>query len=157
MKLLLTTLIALLAFPAFAADGDKCDIVAVPISVQDKGTWRTDVCIDVCDANVAADSDCTEFDFKAQYGLPDTLIFEIQDNDGNCSGTPAIAVTTGPVTGGTPSYEISTTAVIIDDNPNRVVVDTQAAALSRFLFFAVSGDAGCTDLDLRMFLVNRKN
>ena len=149
--------VLVLALPTFAwaADGDNCDSDVGRVS---RGVWTTSVCVNVCDAAVAADSTCAEFDL-GNAGMPDILIFEREENDANCSdaGGPVITITTGPTTGGSPSYDLTSTAVLLNDTINRITIDTQTAPLSRYLFFTTSDDTACTDYDVRMYLVNRTN
>jgi hypothetical protein len=92
--------------------------------------------------------------------MPDLLIFEYEEKTGSsCSGTPDVTIKTGPITGGDPAYDISTSAVVLNPTTNRVIVDTSRATLDRFLFTVTADDGACAagDLDVRMMFVNRKN
>jgi len=138
--------------PSWAADGDGCDTDSQG-QVTGAG-WRTITCVQLCDAKVEADSSCTEFDFNT-ISRADLIILEREENDANCSdvGGPTFTFTTGPVTGGTPDYDLSGSVVILNDTTDRVVIDSSAAAPNRYLFTAIADDTACTDVDVRMYLV----
>lgn len=141
---------------AFGADGDQCDDSSdADIPLSTRGQWQAVACVQLCDGK-AATEECDEYDFADSPGVPDILIFEYQDNSGNCGGTPDLTITTGPVTGGTPSYDISSSTVVLNPTTNRIIVITEGAPLDRFLFTSLADDASCDDLDVRMFFVNRK-
>lgn len=156
MKTWLPLLVAVaLVVPAtsWAADGDACDSDTGLITT---GAWRHVACINVCDGKAAADSSCTEFDLDSS-GMPDIIVFEREDVGADCTdpGGPTITITTGPVTGGSPSYDLDTSTVVLNDTTERVVISTKDAIVDRYLFFATSDDTACTDVDVRMYLFNR--
>ena len=141
----------LLAPTALAADGDACDSGIGKIT---RGRHQTVVCVNLCDTKVAANSSCADFDMNT-VGMPDQIVFEYEENGvATCSGTPDFAITTGPITGGTPSYELDATAVVLNPTTNRVIVDARTAVLDRWLFTAITDDAACLDVDIRMYLIN---
>lgn len=164
MKMLLALggLIGALLLPALSwgADGDSCQshTADAAIPLFNKGVWIPIACVQLCDGKAAADSACTEFDFADAPGMPELIVLEYEEDPANmdCSGTPDYTFTTGPITGGTPSYAIDATAVIANPTTNRIVIDVSQAPLDRFLFTAIADDAGCTDVDVRMFLYTRK-
>lgn len=165
MNLLPLLLTLLLATPVWAAnpktDGVVCASHTANARVPGitRGRWVETGCYNVCDAYAAADTGaaCNEFDLNA-VGMPDILIFEIDENGSDCSdsGGPTVTITTGPITGGDPAYGPSTSTVVLNDAVDRVTVITKDAMLDRFLFFAVADDTACTDVDVRMHLANRK-
>jgi hypothetical protein len=158
--------------PTNPTDGAICvdsDNARIPLSTR--GTWQPVGCYNVCNtiADAAYDDDfCNEFDLGA-VGIPDIIVFEYEEDpdNANCSEAspaPTVTITTGPVTIGTtpnlagiPSYNIDSSAVVLDQVANRVVVITKDAMLDRFLYFAVADTDGCTDVDVRMFLYNHKS
>jgi len=145
---------------AFAADGDSCmsHTADAAIPLFNKGVLIPIACVQLCDAKAAADSSCTEFDFASVPGLPEILVLEYEEDPANldCAATPDYTFTTGPITGGTPGYNIDSSAVIMNPTTNRVIVDLSQAPLDRFLFTAIADDAGCTDVDIRMFFYTKK-
>lgn len=116
-------------------------------------------CWQVCDDLDSTDDDgtCAEWDLNST-GSPDILVFEIDENGSACteSNGPTVTITTGPITGGDPAYDISTSAVQLNDTVDRVTVIQKDAMLNRWLFFAVADAANCADVDVRMFHYNRK-
>ncbi len=154
-------------------DGSICvdsDNARIPLSTR--GTWMPVGCYNVCDGITDADYDddfCNQFDLGA-VGIPDLLVFEYEEDpdNKNCNESPGptVTITTGPVSRpaadldslGIPSYDISTSAVILTETNNRVAVITKDAMLDRFLWFAVANTNNCTAgaIDVRMFLYNRK-
>jgi hypothetical protein len=163
MRLWLTilTMVALVVpTVSFAAtpstDGEECPATVEKIS---KGEWRTTACVRVCNDYLTTDAgaDCDEHDFNTGGGLPDLLVLERVD--GGCTNDPTITITTGPTTGGTPSYGISSSAVTLNDATPRVVIVTKDAPMDRYLFFAVSDDVGCAtgELDVYMHLLDSRN
>ena len=152
-------------------DGSVCvdsDNARIPLSTR--GTWQPVGCYNVCDDIDDANYDddfCNQFDLGA-VGIPDLLVFEYEEDPDNANCTespgPTITITTGPVTrpaadldsAGIPSYDISTSAVVLNATTNRIAVITKDAMLDRFLYFAVANTDNCTDIDVRMFLYNRK-
>jgi len=160
MKAILFLLALLLAAPVLAADGDACDRAdeSDRVARLDTGAHRYEVCIDICDGKAAADDDaaCTEFDMRT-VGRPDLIILE-REQGPSCSdaGGPTFTVTTGPVTGGSPSYDIGGTAVVLNDTTDRVVIDMTTAPTNRYLFASLADAAACTEADLRAYFVTLK-
>jgi len=149
----------LLAGTASAVDGDGCDS---DIGKLDQGSYQTVVCVNVCDGVDNAGSDCDRgstaaghaWDFN-QGGMPDLIVFEYEDNGGDCGGsTPDFTLTTSPEADGTPAYDISTSTVVVNPTTNRVVVVVKDAVIDRYLNVDMADVANCTDLDLRMYLIN---
>jgi len=140
---------------SLADDGDSCDADTGRIT---NGIWATVVCVNLCDGKAAADSTCTEWDFNSG-GMPDVIILEREDVGADCTdaGGPTFTFTTGPTTGGSPSYVPDTSAVVLNDTTDRLVIVTKDATLSRYLFTAVSDDTTCTDVDVRMYLMSRED
>ena len=155
MRLWLTLAVLALMVPtaswATTATGGDCNVGKVTT-----GKWQTTACYNLCDGAIATDTACTEFDMDS-VGLGDTVILEIEDVDAGCTGQPTATITTGPASGGSPAYDISTSTVTLDDSPARVVIDTQAGALDRYIFVALGAMTGCTDVDVRMILLDRTN
>jgi len=163
--LFLLGLVGVLLCPciAWAADGDAClntDNAAVPLA--SRGSWAPIACVKLCDAKAAADSTCTEYDFNSGPGMPDLVILEYEEDPdaANCSATPDYTFTTGPISvvglANAPTYDLDTTAVVMNPTTNRVIIITENAPLDRFLFTAIADDADCTDVDILMFLYDRK-
>jgi hypothetical protein len=154
----------LLAPGAFAADGDECTttVDAVAMDLPSKGSWLPQACVLLCDGKAAGDAGanaCTEWDFADVPGMPDLVIFEYEELAGEaCNATPDLTLTTGPVTGGTPGYDLDSSAVVLNSTTNRVIVDISQAPLDRFLFVALADAAGCAagDVDVRMTFFGRK-
>lgn len=156
----------LLAPAAFGADGRQCqDSDNNDIPLRTLNNWIPVGCIQLCDGKAEADSGCTEWDFANYPGLPDILILEYEEDpdNANCSGTPDYTIKTGPVTnGGTtgdgvPAYDLETAAVVLNPTTDRVVIVTKDAPLDRFLFTTILDDADCTNVDVRMFMYDRKS
>ena len=147
--------------PSFGADGDGCLTPAgTSISYGFKGDMVATACYMLCDGKASTDSTCTEWDFKDSPGMPDVIVFEYQEAAGeSCSSTPDVTLTTGPVTGGTPGYDIDTSAVVLNATTDRVVIDTRLSPLDRFLFSAIADNAGCVagDMDVRMTFYSQKS
>jgi len=149
-------LILLLAAPAFGAanttHGQDCDSTTTVFAA---GRYRTLECINVCNNYAAVDDDaeCTEYEFK---GLPDLIVLEKVENDASCSADVTFTITTGPVTGGTPGYDLDTTAVALNDASDRAVIDVSQAPIDAFLFINVTNDTACTDVDVVMHLLYHK-
>lgn len=140
-------------------DGVICeDSSDARIPLQDLGSWKATGCYNVCDGYAAADTGaaCNEWDFDRGPGMPDIMVFEYEDIGGDCGATPDFTITTGPVTGGSPNYDISTSAVVVNTTTDRIAVIIKDAMLNRFLFFAVTDEASCTDVDIRMFTYEKK-
>ena len=164
--LFLLGLVGVLLAPTvgWAVDGDQCDDSDnANIPLFTRGGWIAVSCIQLCDGKAAADSACTEYDFATRPGMPDIIVFEYEENpdDANCGGsTPDFTLTTGPVsvvaTANAPTYDISTSTIVMNAATNRVILITEGAPLDRFLFTAIADDASCTDVDIRMFFYNRK-
>ncbi len=151
-------LIGALLFPtlSLAADGDPCVTSAdAAMPFGSNGQWRVVACIQVCDAKNATE-ECAEYDFGSGPGIPDVIIFEYEDSDNTCSSTVDITISTGPVTGGTPSYTLDVSAVVLTEALGRVVLISKDYPPDRYLFFSTADDASCDDLDVRMFLLDRK-
>jgi hypothetical protein len=150
----------LLSSVAFGADGDECDshVSDARIPLARTGNWAPTVCIQLCDDKAASHSACDEWDFNDTGGMPDIIVLEYEEDPSNmdCSGTPDYTFTTGPITGGVPSYAIDTTALVMNPTTNRVIIVTKDSVMDRFLFTAIADDGACTDVDIRMFLYNRK-
>lgn len=125
-----------------------------------RGQWQTVVCYNLCDTAIATDTACTVFDLNST-GISDTLIIEMEIEGaipsaaGDCNAVPTATITTSPNATGVPAYDISTTAVVLDDSPSRVVIDTQSASLDRYLSVALATMTGCTDVDVRMIQQQR--
>ncbi len=158
MHILFPILLALLlAGPAIAAPntthGQSCDS---DVGLVNKGQFRVAECVNLCNNHAQADDDseCTEYEFK---GVPDLVILEREENDANCSGDPTFTFTTGPTTGGSPSYALDTTAVVLNDATPRVVFVMANGIFDSFLFIAVSNDTACTDVDVRMYLATEED
>jgi hypothetical protein len=149
-------ILLLSAVPAFGAPntghGGACDST---ITLIEGGAHRTASCVNLCDNYAVADDGaaCTEYEFK---GVPDIIIMERDENDANCTNDPTFTLTTGPTTGGDPAYPLDTTAVALKDAVPRIVFLQDKGPMNSFLFIAVSDDAGCTDVDVRMYLINEK-
>lgn len=145
----------LLAGPAFATTSTtaNCDSDIGLLPYQ-KGRFQTAVCKNLCNKVIATDTVCTELDFNS-YGMPDLIVLEREENSGACSdpGGPTFTLTTGPVTGGTPSYDIDSSTVVLNDTTDRVIIDNSTGVLDRYLFTAVSDVTGCTDEDLRIYMI----
>ena len=164
MKTLLLTILLLLLFsPAvWGADGGPCDSNTGKL---ERGIYRTLGCVNVCDAKAAADSSCLfdiagtaqtySWDFSNTLGVPDLLVFEIEDINGNCGATPDFTVQTSPEADIAPAYDLDSTAVVINSTTDRVIVDLSTAPPDRYLIITVADDASCNDLDLRMYLLAR--
>ena len=163
--LFLLGLVGVLIVPTcgWAADGDACvdtDNNAVPLA--NRGPWVPVTCIQLCDTKVAADSACTEFDFNSVGGMPDLIIFEYEENpdSANCGATPDFTITTGPISvvalANAPTYALDSTAVVLNSTDNRVIIRSEAGLLDRFIFTAIADDASCDDVDILMFLYNRR-
>ncbi len=157
-RLFLTIGLALLlAAPAFGAanttHGQDCDST---ITKPRAGHWRTVDCVNLCNLYAAADDGaaCTEYEFK---GLPDIIILEKDENDANCSANVTFTFTTGPVTGGSPSYDFDSSAVTLNDAADRLVIVVEDGPLDAFLFINVTNDTACTDVDVRMYLINQRS
>ncbi|GAF97881.1 unnamed protein product, partial [marine sediment metagenome] len=122
MRYLVLLLAMLLAPAAWAtvATTTACDD---DTDVLEAGRFRTIVCRNLCDEVIDTDTACDEYDFGTN--MPDIIVLEREEVGGNCSdaGGPAFTFTTGPVTGGTPSYDIDTTAVVLNDTTDRIVID----------------------------------
>jgi len=159
------------AMPAVATDEDgrQCqDSDNADIPLFTKGGWIPTACIQLCDTKVAADSGCTEWDFADSPGMPDMIVLEYEENPDvaspadDCDATPDYTLSTGPVTNGgitgngVPAYDIDSSTVVMNPTTNRVVIITKDNPLDRFLFVTIADDAGCTDVDVRMFMYNRK-
>ena len=150
----------LLAPPVFAADGDTCmsHTADAAIPLWSGGFWTPLACVQLCDGKAAADSACAEFDFETAPGLAEVIVFEYEEDPANldCSATPTYTITTGPITGGAPSYSWDTSAVVMNPTDNRLMVDVSGAMLDRFINVAITDDAGCTDVDVRLFFYGSK-
>ena len=59
-------------------------------------------------------------------------------------------------TANAPTYDISTSTIVMNPTTNRVIIITEGAPLDRFLFTAIADAAGCTNVDVRMFFYNKK-
>jgi hypothetical protein len=146
----------LLALPAFGAPntthGQQCDS---DINLIESGSQRTASCVNLCNNYAVADDGaaCTEYEFK---GVPDIIILEREENDANCTNDPTFTFTTGPTTGGSPDYPLDATAVVLNDAVERLIFLQDKGPMNSYLFIAVSDDAGCTDVDVRMYLINEK-
>jgi hypothetical protein len=149
----------LLALPAFAADntthGQQCDS---DITLIEGGVHRTHSCVNLCNNYAVTDSGdsedaCTEYEFN---GVPDIIILEREENNTDCTNDPTFTFTTGPITGGDPDYPLDTTAVVLNDAVERLIFLQDKGPMNSFLFTAVSDDAGCSDVDVRMYLINEK-
>ena len=148
--------LCLLPTVSFGADGDECVSSAnADIPVGTRGTWQVAACVQVCDAKNATE-ECAEYDFSNSPGIPDILIFEYEDSDNSCSSTVDITISTGHITGGTPSYTLDVSAVVLTEATGRIILITEDYPPDRFLFFSTADDADCDDLDVRMFMYNRK-
>jgi hypothetical protein len=144
---------------------------AVPLWT--KGQWIATACILLCDGYAAADTGagCVEWDFNDFPGMPDMIILEYeQESDDDCgANVPQFTIATGPMSNGTltsqtnasyvgdPTYEIGSSAVVIDETNPRVTILTETAPLDRYIFVTQTGtDTNCTDIDIRMFFYSRK-
>jgi hypothetical protein len=149
----------LLAPGAFAADGDQCENPSdANIPLFTKGNWIPVACVNLCDNYAgAADAACDEWDFADTPGMPDIIVLEYDDNGGDCGGfSPDFTFQTGPITGGTPAYDIDSSTVVLNTTTDRIIIITEDGPLDRFLFTTVADDDDCTDVDVRMFFYNRK-
>lgn len=153
LPLLVLLIATCIAHPVFAAPntthGQACD---TDITVPVRGEFRTSQCINLCNNYAAADdgAECTEYEFK---GVPNLIVFEREENDANCTNNPTFTLKTGPVTGGTPSYDLDSTAVVLNDADDRIIIIVESAPPDAFLFITVTDDLACTDVDVRMYLI----
>jgi len=158
--LFLLGLVGALLIPGlgWSADGDQCkDSSGDPIPLFNKGTWIAITCIQLCDNYVGTDSSCDEWDFNDTPGMPDIVVFEYEDIGGDCAATPDFTLGTGPISGGTPSYDSDDSAVVLNSTTDRVLLITKDFPLDRFLFTSVADDTDCTNIDIRMFFYNQKS
>lgn len=168
MKTLFLTILLLLLFPlpSWGADGDTCTAHVLGASTGTitkitKGIWREIACIQLCDGKKVADNSngCTEFNMSAVTGTPDLIVLEYEeDGDSSCSAGPIFTVSTGPISGGTPTYDIDSTAVTIGEATTRVVIDMSTAPVDNFLFITNGATlTGCDQegVDVRMHLLTR--
>lgn len=153
-KILILLGFLLFASSAQAADGASCDSDVNKVS---RGPWVDLYCINVCDDADSTDSSCTEVDLQ-NAGRPDVLRFEREDVGADCTdpGGPVITITTGPTTGGSPSYALDTTTVVLNDTVEAVNVIMMDMPSSRYLFFTLSSMTACTDVDVRMTAMKRR-
>jgi hypothetical protein len=159
-RLLLILLgIGLLCAPsAFAttASNAPCDADADMLPAR-KGAFRAPICRNICDTVIATDTACTEFDFDDYGGMPDVIVLE-RDDSVDCSdaGGPTFTFTTGPTTGGSPSFVPTTSALVLNDTTDRITIDVGGAMIDRYLFTAVSNATGCDsspEVDVRIYLI----
>ncbi len=167
LSLLLTLTLGLLfSPPVWAADGDTCAAHSGTFVKLNKGLCQEIACVQICDdADNTEDTgtigDCTEFNFNTVTGTPDLLVFEYEEDPGatNCTVAtdPTFTLTTGPVAGGVPSYDIDTSPVTVGGTTTRVVVDLSTNPLDTFLFIAFNNGSGaaCTNVDVRMHMLTR--
>jgi hypothetical protein len=132
MRWLLALLLVLVAFPAYGADGDAWGAYTDTRSgAYDKRAFL------ICDAKVAADSTCTEFDLEAD-GRGSPLFFSIQIIliDPQCSGTPDFQVTGAHTSAGvTTNLRVS----MSEAGTNSQEFDT----IHRYINVTLSDDAAC--------------
>jgi hypothetical protein len=148
--------IIFLATPAFGAPntthGQDCDDDIVLI---ERGYIQEGGCINLCNNYAAADdAGCTEYKFD---GLPHMIVLEKEENDAGCSADVTFTFTTGPVSGGTPSYALDTTAVTLNDAADRLTFLLKDMHIDSYLFIDIADDTGCTDVDVRMYLITEKD
>lgn len=158
MRNVLVTLISfvLLAWAGLAfgapntTHGQSCDSDITKVL---RGRYRAIGCVNLCNNYAAADDGaaCTEYEFK---GVPDLIVLEREDNDAGCAGDVTFTFTTGPVTGGTPSYGLDATTVVLNDATDRLIFVMKDFSMDAFLFTAVATDTSCTDVDVRMYLIS---
>ena len=156
MKFLLTLLMVLLPGVGWAADGDACAGHGVTtVTKLTRGVYKELSCVQLCDGKAAADSSCTQYDMNSVAGTPDLIVFEYQEDPSNedCAATPDFTITTGPISGGAPAYDLDSPAVVLNSATNRVVLSMASAVVDRYLFTAIADDASCTDVDIRMHLL----
>jgi len=134
--------------------GQECD-ADVKASLIKKGIYEVGECTNICNNHAAADDDaeCTEHQF---IGYGDLIVYEREENDANCSGDPTFTIKGGPVAGGTPSYDLDSTAVVLNDATPRAVIIMSSIVMPSFITIYVTNDAACTDVDVRMYVVTYK-
>ena len=164
MKLLTLLVGVLVLLPATGwattASTTDCDHESGAVGKLTRGMYKTTLCVNLCDTIVENDDGCDEFDFSSTSGMPDLIVFEYSEDASTCTVDPSITITTGPVTGGTPSYMLDDTSVVLSTSIDRVILDVSKAVPDRYLFTAVADAAGCVagdHVDIRMyFLENYK-
>ena len=147
--------------PSYGADGDSClSIADASLNFGFKGDMVATACYMLCDGPATGTSSCTEWDFRTSPGMPDVIVFEYQQKAVvSCAATPDITLTTGPLTGGTPGYDLDTSAVVLNSTTDRVVIDTRLAPMDRFLFATIADNTDCAagDMDVRMTFYSQKS
>ena len=100
-KIILTTLalFAALAFSGIATAADGGDASALQAGPT-KSLGAVHVLKYLCDAAVAADSTCDEFDWQANGGIPDAVDVTIHSAN-NCSADYSVDINQGAVSGST--------------------------------------------------------
>jgi len=156
LKHLLTVggLLAGLASPAFGADGDSCQTSATDWRKLTVGRMAAMWCVVLCD-NKATDTDCTTYDLNSVGGIPDLVSFELHEVDIDVSGGAGdctdgtFTVNTTSDQGLTPAsenaFDIGSTTALVVAGVNRILLDTKAAPLDRYVMVDPSSlDANCT-------------
>lgn len=136
-------LLPALALPTWAADGD----VRTGTSTS-RGAIRLITSVKLCDTKTSSDSTCTTWDFANSPGIPDMLVLE-RESKTDCAGNATATFTTSATSGGT-AHAIGSSAVVVDDNTTRVVIDLHQAPLDRFLVTALTTMTSCTNLTVLM-------
>jgi hypothetical protein len=135
---LLIALLALVAMPAAAADGDNCATNRTRSGMYDM----------LCDSKVAADdpASCTQYQFIT---APRIIEVEIAEDDG-CSGSAAVAFTTQSATD-TDVHNLTTWA-LTRGGTTAVTVEGSSAQPLAYLNTTASTLTGCTDFDVKMHI-----
>lgn len=165
---LIPFLLLLLPSVGWSQDGIPCDADTGQLT---RGNYKSLGCFNICDALAAADSSCLydigavagpvnvqtySWDFSNTVGVPDLVIFEIEDINGNCGATPDVTIQTSPEADIAPAYDLDSTAVVLTvGGTDRIIVDFSTAPPDRYLIATVADDASCDDLDVRMHLLVR--
>lgn len=157
LPLLLTLVVgvALWATPTLAADGDQFAGASVS-----KGDWRIISAITICDGLVAADAGaaaCTQVDLQDTVGITDRLVFAKRQDTG-CSADATLTVTTSDAAAATYLYNLGSAGAdltVNDTTPRVTLMVDQGASPGRYLNFALSDAADCTDLDFIMLFVSK--
>ncbi len=171
LSLFLTLVLGLLWAPAsWAVNGDQCDTDTGRLT---RGIFKTTACVLVCDGHAAAASICAYdagptagpadlqtycWDFGNSLGVPDLLIFEMEDTEvgGACAGNVVMTILTSPEADIAPAYDLDSTAVVLTKGgTERIIIDLSTAPPDRYLIVNVTVDTSCTGVDLRMHMLVR--
>ena len=143
--------LAALAFaaPAGAADGDFCSAAQWAKASANSSPVDDYGCYVLCDDDTA-NGNCSEFDLGTHGGIPTSITFLLYEN-GTCTAGTATIRTSGDqglTTASNNTYDIGATTSLAIGGVTKIVLDTAASPVERYISVALTSMTCSGGLDV---------